>query len=174
MASIHEVLEHATIDQKLELMGRVGESMDYDAEPMPISEWDLALLKERRREIDEGDAEFVVVEVAIARIRQKFGISNSKDERESEPAVEDVEPLQVEFEHLSFNEKRDLIDQIEFSIARHNSPQLTLGEWYGQILQLKLDQFERIKRPSVEAQKAAAEIKALMARLQNEPTIELG
>lgn len=60
-----------TTGEKLELIQIICADLANRTEDSPISQGDVELLRERRRLIDEGKAEYVDWDVALAEIRSK-------------------------------------------------------------------------------------------------------
>jgi hypothetical protein len=64
-------LDDMTTGEKLELIQIICADLATRAEDISIRQRDVELLRERRRLIDEGQAEYVDWDVALAEIRSK-------------------------------------------------------------------------------------------------------
>ncbi len=64
-------LDQMTVEEKLQAMEAIWQSLSKHDEQVPVPDWHKQLLDERQRQIDSGEATFISLEEMKERVRKR-------------------------------------------------------------------------------------------------------
>jgi hypothetical protein len=65
-------IDDMSVQEKLMAMEKLWESLSKNEDQIPVPEWHKKILDERQRQIESGEAVFIDLETAKARIRDRI------------------------------------------------------------------------------------------------------